>query len=250
MPQRTALYAGTRNLYHDMVVCAKSLLYHDGADHVIFLTEDDTFPEDLPPCFEIINVSGQKYFPPSGPNYHSRWTYMVLMRTALCYLLPHLDRILVLDCDTIVNKPIDYLWDVDITPYYFAMVEEKQIKNRSHPYFNFGVAIHNLAKLRDGTADTIIRTINSVQLQYCEQDAVNSVCTRHVLELPPEYNATFFNIPRIPDGEEYIKHYAAWRPFNTKPGYATYDALTWDQVLHMKQKGESKPCRTEKRKPN
>lgn len=235
MAERTALYAATRNLYHDMVVCAKSLLCHNGADKVLFLTEDDTFPEDLPPCISIMNVSGQSFFLSSGSNFTSRWTYMALMRTALCYLLPDLDRVLSLDCDTIVNKPIDYLWDVDISRYYYAMVQEKQITNRTHPYFNFGVVIHNLAKLRDGTADTIIRTINTVPLQYCEQDAVNSVCSRHILELPQEYNAMFFNIPSIPDGEEVIKHYAAWRPFNTKPGYATYDALTWDQVLHMKE---------------
>jgi lipopolysaccharide biosynthesis glycosyltransferase len=235
MAERTALYAATRNLYHDMVVCAKSLLCHNGADKVIFLIEDDEFPEPIPSCITTMNVSDQQYFNPSGSNFTSRWTYMALMRTALCYLLPDLDRVLSLDCDTIVNKPIDYLWDVDISNHYFAMVEEKQITNRTHPYFNFGVVIHNLAKLRDGTADTIIRTINTVPLQYCEQDAVNSVCSRHILELPQEYNAMFFNIPRIPDGEEVIKHYAAWRPFNTKPGYATYDALTWEQVMQMKE---------------
>lgn len=235
MSDRIAIYAGTRNLYHDMVVCAKSLLCHDGADQVIFLTEDDRFPEEIPPCISTLNVSGQQYFPPSGPNYHSKWTYMVLMRTALCYLFPDLDRVLVLDCDTLVNKPIDLLWNVDITGYYYAMVEEKQITNRDHPYFNFGVTIHNLAQLRDGTADTIIRTINSVYLPYCEQDAVNSVCKRRILELPQEYNATFFNIPRIPDGEEIIKHYAAWHPFDNKPGYKQYDALSWSDVLRKKR---------------
>lgn len=235
MSDRFALYAGTRNLYHDMTVCAKSLLFHDGADKIYFLIEDDNFPEELPDCITTMNVSNQEFFPPTGPNYHSKWTYMVLMRTALCYLFPDLDRVLVLDCDTLVNKPIDYLWSVDISRYYYAMVEEKQIKNREHPYFNFGVAIHNLAKLRDGTADTIIRTINTVNLPYCEQDAVNSVCRRHILELPPEYNATFFNIPRIPDGQEIIKHYAAWHPFNTKPDYNTYDSMSWEDVLRKKE---------------
>lgn len=235
MSERVAVYAGTRNLYHDMVVCAKSLLYHDGADRVVFLTEDDTFPEDLPDYISIMNVSGQEFFPHDGPNYDSKWTYMVLMRTALCYLLPDLDRVLALDCDTIVNKRIDLLWNIDISRYYYAMVEEKQIDNRPHPYFNFGVAVHNLAKLRDGTADTIIRTINTVNFLYSEQDAVNSICSRHVLELPPEYNATFFNIPRIPDGEEAIKHYAAWHPWDDKPEYKKYDAMSWDEVLRIKR---------------
>lgn len=49
MAERVVVYAGTRNLYHDMVVSAKSLLCHDGADRIIFLIEDDAFPECLPP---------------------------------------------------------------------------------------------------------------------------------------------------------------------------------------------------------
>ena len=235
MAERTALYAATRNLYHDMVVSAKSLLCHNGADKIIFLIEDDEFPEPIPSCITTMNVSNQTYFNPSGPNFNSKWTYMILLRTALCYLLQHLDRILVLDCDTLVNKPIDFLWSVDISNHYFAMVEEKQITYRKHPYFNFGVTIHNLAKLRDGTADTIIRTINSVRLQFCEQDAVNSVCYGHILELPAEYNSIYFNKPSIPDGQEFIKHYADDHPFHDKPGYSTYDALTWEQVMQMKE---------------
>lgn len=236
MSDRFALYAGTRNLYHSMVVCAKSLLCHNGADHVFFLTEDDSFPEQLPPCITTLNVSNQTIFPRSGPNFTCRWTYMALMRTALTKLFPHHDRILTLDCDTLVNKPIDYLWSLDLTDYYFAMVEEKQIKHREHPYFNFGVAMQNITKLLDGTDDTIIRTINSVWLAYPEQDAVNSVCRRHILELPQEYNAMWFNKPQLPDGKECIKHYAMCAAeFSTKPGYDAYDSMSWEDVLRKKE---------------
>ena len=231
MSDRTVIYAGTRNLYHDMTVCAKSLLYHDGADRIVFMIEDDTFPEDLPPCITTMNVSGQTFFPRSGPNFTCRWTYMSLLRVALTKLFPDLDHCITLDCDTLVNKPIDYLWDLDLTNYYYAMVEETSITHREHPYFNFGVAVHNLAKLRDGTDDTIIRTLNSVWLAYPEQDAVNSVCRRHILSLPLEYNAMWFNKPQTPDGDEYIKHYAnTAEKFSLKPGYDTYDTMTWKEV--------------------
>jgi len=235
MNERTVIYAGTRNLYHDMTVCAKSLLFHDGADKVYFLIEDDNFPEKLPDCITTINVSNQRYFPPTGPNYRCRWTYMTLMRTAITKLFPDIDRCVTLDCDTLVNKPIDYLWSVDISHYYYALVEEKQINHRQHPYFNFGVAIHNLAKLRDGTDDTIIRTINTVWMDYPEQDAVNSVCRKHILELPPVYNSMWFNRPQLPDGDEHIKHYAMCAAkFNTKPGYDTYDKMPWTTVLERR----------------
>lgn len=235
---RIALYAGTRNIYHDMVVSAKSLLYHNGADNVIFLIEDDEFPEQLPDLFTCINVSNQTYFPSTGPNFKCRWTYMVMMRVALTKLFPTIDRMLTLDHDTIIRKPIDYIWNVNLAGYYYAAVEEKQIRNRKHPYYNFGVTLHNLAQLRkDGADDTIIRSVNSAYFQYCEQDAVNSVCAGHILEIPPEYNAMWFNRPTVPEQDIIIKHYAATSTsLSERDDYKYYDSLTWDTVLNH-QKG-------------
>ena len=207
--ERTAVYTGTRNIYHDMLVSAKSLLFHNGADRVYFLIEDDTFPEPLPDCISTMNVSGQTFFPHTGPNFKCRWTYMVMMRTALTKIFPHLDRILSLDHDTIVRKPIDYIWNLDLGDHYFAAVEEKQINIREHPYYNFGVVLHNLARLRDGTDDEIISLVNTKFFSFCEQDAVNSLCRDKILQLPSEYNATNFNKPRIPEDKAIIRHYAA-----------------------------------------
>ena len=207
--ERTAVYTGTRNIYHDMLVSAKSLLFHHGADRVFFLIEDDTFPEPLPDCISTMNISGQTFFPPDGPNFKCKWTYMVMMRTALTKLFPHLDRILSLDHDTIVRKPIDYLWNIDLGDHYFAAVEERQITIRKHPYYNFGVVMHNLARLRDGTDDRIISLVNSQRFSFCEQDAVNSLCQDGFLPLPPEYNAFSFQSPPVPDDRIVIRHYAA-----------------------------------------
>ena len=232
MKDRIAVYAGTRNIYHDMVVSAKSLLYHRGADRVIFLIEDDTFPEPLPPCIHTINVSGQQFFRPDGPNFKCMWTYMVMMRTALTKLFPNVDRILSLDHDTIVRKPIDYLWSVDISDYYYAAVEEAHIRNREHPYINFGVSVHNLAKLRDGTDDKIIADVNTNYHNYCEQDAVNEICRGKILLLPPEYNDMWFNSFNIREDQVVIKHYAARRqPLNSYADYQYYERMTWEQIL-------------------
>ena len=45
--RRVVCYGATRNLYHEMTVAAKSLLRYTKVDRVIFLTEDDEFPEEL-----------------------------------------------------------------------------------------------------------------------------------------------------------------------------------------------------------
>ena len=240
MSDRVAIYAGTRNIYHDMVVSAKSLLFHHGADRIVFLIEDDTFPEPLPDCITTMNVSNQQFFLPSGPNFRCHWTYMVMMRAALSKLFPNLDRILALDHDTIIHAPIDYLWNIDLTDYYYALVEEKQIRIRRHPYFNFGVAVHNLAQIRkDKIDDTIIQSLNTTRFDFCEQDAVNSACYKHILALPPEYNAMPFNIPHIPEESIIICHHAArHKPLNQFTDYIWYDRLPWNQILDS-QKGVS-----------
>lgn len=234
--ERVAIYAGTRNIYLDMVVSAKSLLYHNGADRVIFLTEDDTFPVQLPECITCVNVSGQKYFRPDGPNYTCQWTYMVMMRTALTKLFPDLHRVLVLDHDTIIRRPLDELWAIDLDGYYYALAEENYISHRSHPYYNFGVALHNLDELRkDHADDAIINAVNSVHFVYCEQDAVNSLCRDKILALPTKFNVLGFNQPPVYEEDIVIRHYAAGRrPLTQFGDYRLFDAMTWDDVLSNK----------------
>ena len=45
--RKVAVYAGTRNVYHNMAVAAKSLLCHTQMDRVWILIEDDEVPEEL-----------------------------------------------------------------------------------------------------------------------------------------------------------------------------------------------------------
>ena len=49
-------YCGTRNIYPDMEVAAKSLLYNTPVDRIHFLIEDDSFPTKLPDIFTVQNV--------------------------------------------------------------------------------------------------------------------------------------------------------------------------------------------------
>ena len=106
---KAACYAATRNLYGEMVGAAKSLLAHSDVDRIYFLAEDDELPVWLPDCIEVLNVSRQAFFRPSGPNFRSGWTWMVLMRAALHRVFPSFDRILSLDVDTIVREDIEQM---------------------------------------------------------------------------------------------------------------------------------------------
>ena len=75
---KAAVYAGTKNLYSDMVTAAKSLAMNSGVDVIYFLIESDTFPYYLPPYVKTINVSEQRYFPKACPNVYKKWTYMLI----------------------------------------------------------------------------------------------------------------------------------------------------------------------------
>jgi lipopolysaccharide biosynthesis glycosyltransferase len=193
-------YCGTRNIYGDMYTSAKSVLYNSSVDKIYFITEDpkSKFGYELSPEMKVINVSKQKYFPADGPNMKNKYTYMAMMRAALCHVLPHEDKILSLDCDTIFNNKCDELWDYDIDDYYFAGVEEPKRTTRStNPnlqYCNAGVIFYNLAKMRDGKADECIDALNRRRYDWLDQDVVSYLCQSRILYLPGEYNVCPFTV--------------------------------------------------------
>ena len=226
---KVAVYCGTRNLYEDMVTAAKSLLLHSDVDKIYFLIEDDDFPFYLPDCIETINVSNQTFFGKDSPNYHQRWTYMVLLRVALTKILPtEIEKVLSLDVDTIVDQDVPDLWDISLDGYYFAGVREPKKSNNGFLYINNGVTLQNLKELRrDGKDDEIIAELNRSFYQYPEQDAINKMCQGKILKIPSDYNAC----PWVePYDTPKIIHFAAFNPWNHFPIVQAYKAVPWSEI--------------------
>lgn len=225
--EKIAVYCGTSNVYEDMLVAATSLLENSNVDKIYFLIENDEFPYKLPDKIETKNVANQEYFSKDGPNYRNTLTYMVLMRAALSKIFLEYDRILSLDIDTIVDKDISDIWDLNIDNYYFAAALEPECSKggkweKLNKYYNCGVVLFNLKKLRDDKVDDeIIQAINDTYFQCAEQDALNIVCQGHILEMKSEYNASdWTKATKKPK----IYHYAAisapmWREFDVVQKY-------------------------------
>ena len=192
MRERVAVYCGTRNLYEKMIPAVRSLMENTDDVKVYLLIEDDEYPYDLP--VEVINVSTQEYFPKGSASYDNPWTYMVLMRAALHRVFPQYDRILSLDVDTIVAHDIGELWDIDIDDYYIAGCKELH-KSSSNLYVNAGVMLLNLAKLRDGKGDELIKALNENRYAFNEQDCINQLCRGGILEIPSIYNMNSWTEP-------------------------------------------------------
>jgi len=236
---KVAVYSGTRNLYKDFLPAIKSLIINSDVDKIHLLIEDDEFIEPLPDFVEITNVSGQTYFPESCPNRATVLTYMCLLRTAYHRIFPQYDKILQLDADTIVDKNVSDLWDYDISDYYLAMAKEPKCSKggqyyKRDNYYNMGVCLMNLEKLRDGTGDKAMAILNKRVVPVLDQDVFNEVCEGHILEIPADYNVSDWT--GHSDNPKII-HYAAMRKWNHMPHYLKYADIPWDEVLRQRNKG-------------
>ena len=232
-------YCGTRGIYDDMEISAKSLIENGGIDRVHFIIEDDEFPRPLPDMITCHNMSGQLFFRPDGPNMTSGFTYMAMMRIALCHVLPDVDRVLSLDADTVITRDLSPLWDEPLEGYYLSATPEWHRSNNGLQYCNFGVVLYNLDAMRDGKADECIEVLNRRQYTWVEQDVGNYLCQGRIDEMPPEYNANhwtikdFFNLPpKSRKALARIVHYAGIKDYRGHDEWKEYAAKTWDEVLN------------------
>lgn len=225
---KVAAYAGTRNLYPDMVTAAKSLTKNSSVDIIYFLIEDSVFPEKLPDHIKCIDVSDQKFFRFNGPNVYELWTYMTLMRATYPKLFPQYDKLLSLDVDTIVDRNIDELWDINMNGYYMAGVAEPTKSKKNDPYINVGVTLFNLKKIReDCMDDSIIYSLNTTKYKFAEQDCMNKLFKGKILTYGSMYNANDFT-PYCKNPK--VIHFANKREWNTEPIVLKYKNMEWKDL--------------------
>lgn len=231
-----ALYSGSRNLYGDMQTAAKSLIANSDVDKVWLLTEGD-YDYWLPDMCEVVDVSGQEFFPPGGPNMNTQYTYMAMMRCALA-LMPEfegIDRILSLDVDTICTRKVSDVWKIPLgDEYYFAASREHHRAFGNLLYTNIGVTLMNLDLLRNGKAEEFVYALNHWQYRWIEQDVMNYLCQGRIYQMPPEYNACDF----IRHDYVRIKHFAAtkYKVWSNDPLVRHYREMSWDDVMKAHEK--------------
>lgn len=230
---RAAVYSGTRNVYQNMLTSAKSLLQHSNVEKIYFLIQDDNFPFQLSQEFQCINVKKQQFFKQDGPNFTSKWTYMVLLRAAYTKIFPQLDRILSMDIDTIVNENISQLWELNLSNYYMAAVKEIQTTQLYSPYINMGVSMLNLKKIREQHKDDeIIEALNIYWYPFKQQDCLNEFFRDHILFLSSDYNVSIYN--PIPKREKII-HFAGFNDLKEFPHFNYYKNLSLQDIERNKK---------------
>ncbi|MDY6069466.1 MAG: glycosyltransferase family 8 protein [Opitutales bacterium] len=117
------------------------------------------------------------------------------------YFIPQLDygyeKGIYLDCDTVVLGDIEKLFDIDLKDAPMAAVEdtvsEKYYKKWGlKNYFNSGVLLLNIKKLREETSaiKLVQKTLElGDSLKYVDQDVLNILYANTSLFLPPKFGA-------------------------------------------------------------
>lgn len=244
------VYSVTQNCYDMLEGSIKSLLINSSVDKIYILIDEEKFPFPLPKEAETINVHDFEFLSPISPNINTKFTKMCLMRLAFAKVLPHdVDRILSLDYDTIIDKNIDDLWDIDLGENYVLagcaerdrtigyyrgyfngddFITTTRMFTKKDFYINAGVMIMDLKKIREEKLDdAFIDECNRDHYRFPEQDIMNLVCMNRIYELEECYNVSRFTYSPT---EQKIIHFAGDEKNKEHKLIKKYKEIPWEII--------------------
>ncbi len=195
-------------------------------------------------------------------------TTTALFKFELPYLLPsNLEKILYLDGDIIVQNDLGALFNENIDGVYAGVVKDfrgltlggnfqERLKITHTAYFNSGVLLLNLKKLRDDSMSDLLLQYRICGINYyMDQDAFNVVFEEKVKYLSFYYNfqfscwrfadektlADYYNIETVNNKYEWVKravvlHYSADKPWTYYDYYAADIWLYYYLLSPLKNK--------------
>lgn len=170
-----------------------------------------------------------------------------------------IDRVLYMDTDIIVLKPLEYLYNIPFNKEYAAAVDDIGMKQETEIckyvfekigfsdgefYFNGGVILFNLRMMRrDFTTEFFLDFIREKRemLTYHDQDVLNVCFRNRIKELPYIFNCRPYWFPR--DKAKWIKenayiiHYGL-KPWNAGSEKVILADLFWKNALELGYKKE------------
>ncbi|MCA5004118.1 glycosyltransferase family 8 protein [Sphingobacterium bovistauri] len=165
--------------------------------------------------FAYINMTGKL----EGIYIDERYTIAASFRLVLAELLPHIDRVIYLDCDIIVRQNLAVLYNsIELGDNYMAVIFESPLAHQFsyieklglkwNEYFNSGFLVMNLKQLRvDNMSEQFIEASKEEGLQFPDQDVLNKLCKGKTVGLSPKYNGIrTFLLPQFKD--EFLKLYS------------------------------------------
>jgi lipopolysaccharide biosynthesis glycosyltransferase len=192
--------------------------------------EDDAIPSDAP---GLLNSEFFDFRPVRAPasdllrvdlSQAIVSSHASLVRLDLPEIIPEPDRILYLDCDTIVRRPLDALFDLDMDGRVISACADylllelsagsgPQSKFARHvaslvsdpsAYFNTGVLLIDCAKWRGSGCSAQLKSLllsPKTKFLFADQDALNFVFQTDYKRLDPRWNAFAYRPKPIKDEE-------------------------------------------------
>ena len=130
----------------------------------------------------------------------SHWvTVQAWFRIKLPDMCPDLDKILYLDCDTLILGNLGELFNTDLNDKYLAGVKDvwgvdkycKRLNMASGVYVNSGMLLLNAEYCRkENFFDKIVDFANNNAkiIEFCDQDSINKVADEEKVVLNPKFN--------------------------------------------------------------
>jgi len=143
----------------------------------------------------FIQVEDQNLGALSAGGHISKATYL---RFSITNSLAHIDKVIYLDADIIINDELSELWSLDLKDNYVGAVTNPFFNRysmlkmeKSWGYFNAGVLVINLPKWREinvmDTAMLFLKENKKAAIMF-DQDALNFVFKGEWLNLPIRWN--------------------------------------------------------------
>ena len=194
------LYDYTKVLINNLVKTQPNL------NHIHVFLEDDELPDyNTPECVKYYNANNYSDFVTTMDKI-AKMTEVGPLACIRCWfpdILKDLDKVIYLDIDILVRKPLDELWNLDIENYYIAAVEDLNIRLfwqscfvgiEEEEYINSGVLLMNLKKMRqDNLVKKMKFLLTTVELKFLDQDALNIACNKKIYYIDTRFNSSYIS---------------------------------------------------------
>lgn len=151
----------------------------------------------------------------------------IMSRLFMGEALPQeIERVLYLDCDTIVARPLKKLWNISLEgkligavmePTIYKAVKESIGLEEKDPYFNSGVLVVDLRQWRESKIQERLLDFwekKGGKLFASDQDVLNGVLKGKIKSLPPRYN--FFTNYRYFSYGDFIRRSPSYQAVTEK----------------------------------
>lgn len=232
-----------KNYFDKMLVTFNSIVLSDKDIYNVYILNNDLASADfttlktLYPEHSFIDTKVDNELFKSSTKMRDDTNMTAYFKLYIPQVIP-CDKVLFLDCDIVVVRPLTQLYNLDLGDKPFAAVKDPLINElaldykksigltESDPYFNSGVMLFNLKVLRNNYLfqDMLSILQSGKYLRFHDQELLNIVYKNNYEVLPEKYNyltifrgiKDLFIYPFRPqvNKEIVILHYSNLKPWN------------------------------------